>query len=246
MRYDMFMRSRFFITLAGSLAILALSGCSYFGLNHQPIFTNYNPADILQRQSASLDGSLQLETDLRNLFDQKVVTTGDYTYPIAEYTIQRTQKIFGQYIAPDSGDRFTGYHTGDDIEVPDKTVEISVYVLTDASMVRKETVAGYGGVVILEFIDQGQTYHALYGHLDIASVTAAVGDTVHRGAVLGNLGDDASAETDGERKHLHFGLYPYTGTELFTGYVDNDADLALWVNPADWLRQHGAVAPTAP
>ena len=69
-----------------------------------------------------------------------------------------------------------------------------------------------------------------------------LGDAVAGGTQLGVLGDDQSEQTDGERKHLHFGLYPYTSTELYAGYVANDADLVNWVNPADWLRTHGATA----
>jgi hypothetical protein len=70
-----------------------------------------------------------------------------------------------------------------------------------------------------------------------------VDDTITAGQQLGYLGDDASAETDGERKHLHFAIYPSTGTVLYAGYISSDADLQQWVNPSDFLRDAEAIEP---
>ncbi|EKD79616.1 MAG: hypothetical protein ACD_41C00025G0007, partial [uncultured bacterium] len=201
--------------------------------------TTNDQTAVFSAQVDELGATLELQEQLGTIFDSAVPNT--FTYPMASYTTARTKKVFGQYIAPDSGDRFSGYHTGDDVEVTDVMVVVPVYALTTATVMQKQTVSGYGGVVILEFVDANVTYHALYGHLNLDSVTAVVGDTVTGGTQLGVLGDDASAQTDGERKHLHFGLYPFTGTELYAGYVVDDADLVNWVNPADWLRSHNAI-----
>lgn len=224
------------IVLYGILAI-SLVGCSVWP-NSAPIQpVTVDPISAFTEDIDQLGDTLQLESELGELFTTETASQ-NFVYPIADYTTARTKKVFGQYIAPDSGDRFSGYHTGDDIEVADLAATVPVYALTTATVVQKQTVSGYGGVVILEFIDQGITYHALYGHLNLSSVSIIVGDTVNGGTQLGVLGDDQSEQTDGERKHLHFGIYSYTGIELYAGYVADDTDLMNWLNPADWLRSH--------
>lgn len=220
-----------------TIALALVTGCA----SVSPNLVTTSPQQDFQEQVAALGSHLELESDLRSLFDGVSAVATTYVYPIDSYTTNRTVKVFGQYIAPDSADRFAGYHTGDDVEVTDLAAVVPVYALTTAIIIQKQTVSGYGGVVILEFVDAGTTYHALYGHLNIDSVSAVVGDNVTGGTELGVLGDDRSDQTDGERKHLHFGIYPYNGTELYAGYVDDDADLANWLNPADFLRNHQAV-----
>ncbi len=230
------------------LILLSLSsvGCSWSFRSNEPavdVITTIDPVEQFAAQTQALGNTLDLENQIGNLFSAQETTNQGFTYPIANYTTARTKKIFGQYIPDDGSDRFSGYHTGDDIEVPDPATEIPVYVLKGGTVVVKQSVSGYGGVVIIEFTYNDVVYHALYGHLDLNSVTARVGDAVVGGTVVGNLGDDHSEETDGERKHLHFGIYPYTGTELYAGYVNDDATLSSWVNPGDFLRTAGAVAP---
>lgn len=228
-----------FLGLALSLFV---AGCSY----NQPTYVpTTDPIESFQEQIQGFDQSLTIESELRTILDQDNTPTSDYVYPMENYVTLRTKKVFGQFIAPNSGDRFSGYHTGDDIEVVDVTAEVPFYALADATVLRKETVGGYGGVLIVEFVDNGTTYQALYGHVDLASISAAVGDVVVRGTRLGVLGDDLSSETDGERKHLHFALYPSTGTVLYAGYTSNDADLQQWVNPSDFLREASASQPVA-
>lgn len=198
-----------------------------------------NPAELLREQSDKFEGSLQLESELRTLFDDEIVTAaGHYVYPIAEYTTLRT-KVFGQYQTPGNDELTSGYHTGDDIAASDSATAMPIYALTDAKVVRRETVPGYGGVVILEFADGIKTHHALYGYVDLATVTSTAGQTVTAGSLLGYVAEN-------ETKHLFFSIYPYTGTELFAENVDQNIDLELWVNPADFLREHEALELAAP
>lgn len=229
--------------IMASLIVVSSTGCSVWPTTNdiQPLVVD--PVDVLNERIDQLGNTLELESEITELFTNTNSTAQGFVYPVTNYTTARTKKVFGQYIASDSGDRFSGYHTGDDLEVTDLSAPVPVYALTSATVVQKQSVSGYGGVVIVEFVDQTVTYHALYGHLNLASVTAAVGDAVIGGTQLGVLGDDQSEQTDGERKHLHFGLYPYTGTEFYAGYVADDADLVNWLNPADWLRNHSAVEP---
>lgn len=230
---------RFILGLATSLFV---SGCQ-FGQNVQIPTTD--PIDVFEEQIQGLEATFTLENELRNIIQTDSVSTQTYIYPMQNYSTSKTKKIFGQYIDPNAGDRFSGYHTGDDIEVTDISVEVPFFALTDATVVRKDTISGYGGVLILEFVDDDAvTYQALYGHVDLSSISAKVGDAVSAGQRLGMLGDDQSAETDGERKHLHFGIYPATGLVLYAGYTATDADLQQWVNPSDFLRTVGAIEPT--
>lgn len=189
----------------------------------------YESAELLFRNSLEIELVASLE--------------GNYTYPVQNYLTQRTLKTYGQFIAPDSGDRFSGYHTGDDVEVDDVSVEVPVNALIASTVVRKQYVSGYGGVVVLEFEDNNIVYHALYGHLDLDSVTAVVGDTIPGGEEFGVLGDHESTETDGERKHLHFGIYQFSGTERFAGYVEQESDLVLWENPVDFFQERDVAIP---
>lgn len=89
---------------------------------------------------------------------------------------------------------------------------------------------GYGGVVAIEHTIQGENYIAIYGHLDVDSLTIAVGDSVSPGQVIGVLGIGYSEETDGERKHLHFSLIPGTKVDL-KGYVQPQTELNTWIDP---------------
>lgn len=229
---------RFILSL---VTILFISGCQ-LGQNTQVSKTD--PMDLFEDQIQDFEAAFTLENELRNVLQTNIASTQAYAYPMQNYTTHKTRKVFGQYIDPSSDDRYSGYHTGDDIEATDITIEIPFFALTDAIVLRKETISGYGGVLILEFVDSGITYQALYGHVDISSITVEVGDTVSAGQRLGVLGDDQSTETDGERKHLHFAIYPATGSVLYAGYTTNDADLQQWVNPSDFLRNVGAVEPT--
>lgn len=155
-------------------------------------------------------------------------------FPIAGYVNRRTFKTFGEYIS----DRFTGYHAADDIEVDDVSEEVPVYAIANGSIVYASRVSGYGGLLIAEYPIEGITYRALYGHVDLASVQHGVGDAVKKGEQLAVLGDDKSTETDGERKHLHFGLYIGTDTR-FAGYVNAESDLGSWINPQNFFSSFG-------
>jgi len=44
------------------------------------------------------------------------------------------------------------------------------------------------------------------------------------------LGDHESAETDGERKHLHFGIHKGSDIDM-RGYVAIEEELENWIDP---------------
>lgn len=170
-------------------------------------------------------------------------------YPLHDFLARITKKHFGQYITPQnspvSPERFSGYHTGADAEATpsEASVDVPVYAMAAGTVVLSRRVSGYGGVVMIEHRVDGQTVTALYGHLDINTVTVRVGDQVTVGQPFGALGAGGTTETDGERQHLHFGLLSGSGTNV-KGYVSRQSDLSLWVDPLVWLADHDAVEVT--
>lgn len=155
--------------------------------------------------------------------------------PIAGYDARDVFKNFGEFI----DDRFHGYHLGDDIEYGDSSERIPVFAIADGTVVeRKEFVSGYGGFILTRHVIDGKTITALYGHLDTKSVPLNVGDPVKKGQVIAFLGENESHETDGRRKHLHFGLYE--GDEIrYLGYEKEVAHVSQWINPRDFFMHHG-------
>lgn len=159
------------------------------------------------------------------------------TLPIANYREGRTKKIFGQEVH----DRFNGFHAGDDVEVDDTSAVVPVIAIADGTVVISRRVSGYGGVLVVRHtIGSGPdaTVSALYGHLDLAQ-SPAVGASVRRGQQLATLGDHESKETDGERKHLHFQLWP-DGDLKLGGYVGRPEELNAYLNPEEFFSRAGA------
>jgi murein DD-endopeptidase MepM/ murein hydrolase activator NlpD len=77
---------------------------------------------------------------------------------------------------------------------------------------------GYGFMVTVEHVIDGQTVTSLYAHMLEGSIAVSVGQTISRGEVLGLVG--STGEATGA--HLHFGLL--FGDEF--------------VDPYPWLLEH--------
>lgn len=151
-------------------------------------------------------------------------------------------KPFGIRINPNTSpvqpERFSGYHTGIDIEFEDISEPVPVYAIQDGTVVQSGYVQGYGGVIIVNHTDatapSSQSILALYGHLDPESITPNT--NVTQGQQLGVLGEGFTQETDGERKHLHFGLINAETVNL-RGYVQNKEALLNWIDPLPFLEE---------
>ncbi len=163
--------------------------------------------------------------------------------PIREYAERRTLKWFGKLVH----DRFDGYHLGDDIEYTDATgTRVEVYAFADGKIVYLDPyVSGYGGVLTMRATVDGKIVNALYGHLDLRKPLLKVGDSVARGYTIAILGEGGSYQTDGERKHLHFSLYPGIILRL-QGYASNKSMIANWIDPQVFFTQNGVSLPTHP
>jgi murein DD-endopeptidase MepM/ murein hydrolase activator NlpD len=183
----------------------------------------------LQNHSSSSNAPVQSLNQTQNTPD---ITTS-LVDPIADFKSRITKKPFGIYVTPKNSpvqpERFTGYHTGTDVEYGDVTIDVPVHSITDGQVIYSGWVSGYGGVIVIRYEINGQTYTGLFGHLKPSSLLK-VNTLVKKGDQIGVLGTAYSHDTDGERRHLHFALHK--GQELvLLGYVPKESELSGWVDP---------------
>src|SRR5581483_11051048 len=138
------------------------------------------------------------------------------TDPISNAVSRVTKKTFGLYVSPGhspiSPERFTGYHTGVDFETtPDEqNIDVPIYAACDGKLLLKKYASGYGGVAVQSCKLNNSDVTLIYGHLRESSIHPNVGDNLTAGQQIAVLGTAYSTETDGERKHLHFGIHKGT------------------------------------
>lgn len=160
----------------------------------------------------------------------------DWQAPLDNLSQRVTKKFFGTKVLPTDSpvqpERFSGYHTAIDFETFSNEVDtvVTVKAACSGKILQRRTASGYGGVVVQSCIYNNRPVTVIYGHLDIASVTAKVGTTLQVGQDLGNLGKGYSSQTDGERKHLHFGIHKGTTISIL-GYVSKQSALSDWIDP---------------
>lgn len=156
--------------------------------------------------------------------------------PLSRAGERVTKKPFGIFITPQNSpvqpERFQGYHTGADFEIfpSELNLPVTVRAICSGTLIYKNYVSGYGGVVVESCILNNQPVTVLYGHLKLSSVSLTTGDKLSAGDNLGILGAANTSETDGERKHLHLSIHQGTSLEL-RGYVQNQSELHSFLNP---------------
>jgi len=161
--------------------------------------------------------------------------------PLSRALERITKKKFGTYVTPSnspvSPERFSGYHTGVDFETFPEEAKIDVPVLAVCGgVVRlRQWVGGYGGVVVADCVLDNQPVTVTYGHLRINSVANSFGENLIAGDTIGDLGTGYTAETDGERKHLHLGIHKGDAINLL-GYVDSVDLLGEYLDPQTLLQ----------
>ncbi len=161
--------------------------------------------------------------------------------PIAGAVARVTKKPFGLKVSPGHSpvtpERFSGYHTGVDLETSpgEQAADLPVRALCGGVLALKEYASGYGGVAVQKCRLEGNDVTVVYGHLRLSSVTAAVGSDLRPGEQLGVLGAGYTKETDGERKHLHLSIHKGTAINI-RGYVQTEAELKDWIDPLPLLR----------
>ncbi len=156
-------------------------------------------------------------------------------WPIDRASERVTKKPFGLRVSPTnspvSPERFSGYHTAVDFEVfsNEAAAAVPVKAICSGPIRVKRTATGYGGVLVQDCRLADQAVTVIYGHLKLASIQKQVGDELQRGEVFGVLGAGESAETSGERKHLHLGIHKGMAVDL-RGYVSRAAELGDWID----------------
>jgi murein DD-endopeptidase MepM/ murein hydrolase activator NlpD len=165
--------------------------------------------------------------------NQSQIVVEQLAVPIADFKARITEKPFGIYITPQNSpvqpERFTGYHTGVDVEYQDATSDVPVYALADGKIVLSRTASGYGGVFMIDFTFKGVERCALYGHIRPSSLPKLDAKVI-KGEQIGLLGTGYSTETDGERRHLHFAILSDNRLSIL-GYVQTKSELSGWTDP---------------
>jgi len=161
--------------------------------------------------------------------------------PISNAASRVTKKPFGIFVTPQnspvSPEKFTGFHTGTDFETfsSEQNLDVQIFSACEGKLLEKRIASGYGGVVVQACKINNQDVTIVYGHLKLASVSPAIGQTLKPGDQIGVLGKGFSTETDGERKHLHFAIHKGASINIL-GYVQNQNDLSNWLDPMQFLK----------
>ncbi len=167
-------------------------------------------------------------------------------WPLDKSDQRQTLLKFGMYVTPDPAtnpisppERFTGYHTGLDIEIlpGEKDITIPVKTICEGKIIYAGTIEGYGGVIIQECTISNQPVSVLYGHLNTQSFSVAKSnDPVPAQTAVAELGKDHTEETGNTRKHLHLGIHKGNHIE-FLGYVNDPNELKEFIDPLPLLKK---------
>ena len=209
------------------LFLVMIAAVVFFIVKKSPIANNNINQVVSQNPSIPLD---------QNANNQNSQSTKNFQSPLSRATERITEKPFGMYITPKTSpvqpEKFQGYHTGTDFEIfPEElNIDVAVQAVCNGKLVLKKYASGYGGVAVESCELNSQSITVIYGHLNLASINGKVGDSLNAGDFLGNLGKAYSAETNGERKHLHLGFHKGSAINIL-GYVSSQTQLSDWIDP---------------
>lgn len=214
------MKNRLFILLG----LIILVAIGYF------LYTNYFSDDSADSTVTKSEGKNSSTASKKKTAAKKQPA---YATPVDELKSRITKKKFGTYITPATSpvqpERFSGFHTGVDVEYDDVESDTAVRAITTGAVTFSGVIDGYGGVLLITHTIKGSPRTVVYGHLDPSSLVAS-GATIKKSQKIGVLGANKSSETDGERKHLHFAILSDTRQD-FRGYVQSESELSAWLNP---------------
>ena len=175
-------------------------------------------------------------TSSSNATSSQSASKNAFSPPLSRASERITKKTFGIFItsqnSPVRPEKFRGYHTGTDFEIfPEElNADVPVKAICEGKIVVKKTATGYGGVLVESCELDNQPITVIYGHLKLASIPKNTGDILAQGEEIGILGKAYSAETSGERKHLHLGIHKGAGVNIL-GYAQSKAELSGWIDP---------------
>jgi murein DD-endopeptidase MepM/ murein hydrolase activator NlpD len=213
-----------------ALLIIVAALAVYFKRKSSNIFVK-TPVPVQQETPVSQEKKAVTQPD-----SQTKPTTGGFVSPLDRASERVTKKPFGIFITPQTSpvqpEHFRGYHTGTDFEIfpGEENIDVSIKAVCSGKILVKKTATGYGGVAVESCNLNNEPITVVYGHLKLGSVIYNPGDKINAGDTLGILGKGYSAETSGERKHLHLGFH--TGAAInILGYVQSQGELAGWLDP---------------
>lgn len=189
----------------------------------------FEASDVITNEASNLNSAPV------NIEERPVEKT-ELIKPVNEFKERITKKPYGIHITPATSpvqpEKFSGYHTGVDVEYEDVADEVIVRAVTAGKVVSAKWVSGYGGVLVLKHEINGEELLVLYGHLD-PDLMITINAEVLAGQQIGVLGEGGTNETDGERKHLHLSFIKGTEVNL-RGYVSSESGLNAWYDPLDF------------
>lgn len=175
----------------------------------------------------------QFEAFVQSLQFQK--ETSEVVSPLTNAASRITKKPFGILVSPTSSpvqpERFSGYHNAVDFEIfsGEESETVMVRAICSGPLISKRVASGYGGLAMQSCTIKGSSVTVLYGHVKISSIRQSVNDAINAGDSFTELGAGGSAETGGERKHLHLGIHKGSSTDI-RGYVSKQSELSNWVD----------------
>lgn len=145
--------------------------------------------------------------------------TSQVVFPLPANTWTRTSG-FGTRVHPITGLR--KLHTGVDLAAPSDT---PILAAADGRVLFAGPAAGYGNLILVEHIVDGQRVVSGYAHMFADGIHVTVGDTVAAGQHIADVG----MAGDATGPHLHF--------EIRSGGAASAP-----VDPERWLASHGAAS----
>lgn len=185
------------------------------------------------QQDTGLEAAGQENIAATQIEQEEDVNNNSDPVPLDNWRQRVTKKPFGIYIEPQTSpvqpEKFQGWHTGTDFEVPESELEkeIGVKAICAGKVLEKKFVGGYGGVVIQSCSLKNKPVTVLYGHLDLSDNQLTKGDRLERNQAIAHLAAESSYYSGNERKHLHLGIHQGSVIDL-RGYVQTKNQLADW------------------
>ncbi len=178
------------------------------------------------------------ETVIEEEKEDKKVETLDI--PMKNTLKRITKKPFGIKVSPNDSpvqpEKFSGFHTGTDFEIFEDEIEkdIEIKAICDGEIIQKNSVSGYGGVIVQKCQYNDNPILVLYGHIQLDSSTKE--REIKKGDFIALLSLANSQESGFERKHLHLGIIK--GDQInYRGYVQLEEELSSWINPIIVLQK---------
>ena len=158
--------------------------------------------------------------------------------PIRNAALRPVLLGFGRYVTPDQArnpihppERFAGYHVGADFEVTNDelTTDVPVFAICEGDVAYSGFAEGYGGLLVQRCELNAAPITVLYGHLSLDNLPAK-SSSLQAGEQIGMLAPARSADSDGNRKHLHLGIR--LGNEIdYRGYVQTPDEIENYIDP---------------